>query len=267
MIIDGNKYTVGADPELFMGLNGEFISAHNTIKGDKLNPFLVNKGGVQVDGMALEFNIDPASSEEEFIDNIVSVKATLKDMIGDMDFLETASVMFDEDFIKDIPVVNKVLGCSPDYNAWSFEENATPNSDLMMRTAGGHAHIGGFFSENEFDYTHYLKGARLSRILDSTVGVYSILWDKDDKRREMYGKAGSFRPKTYGMEYRSLSNMWVFNEKLMSFVYQGIEEALRLFHTEYEPDPMFRKIIDNSDRGNKFFQDNQVVEKWGFNYV
>jgi len=51
---------VGCDPEYFVKKNGIFQSAHGLIMGDKKNPQKVRNGAVQVDGMAVEFNIDPA---------------------------------------------------------------------------------------------------------------------------------------------------------------------------------------------------------------
>jgi hypothetical protein len=46
-------------------------------------------------------------------------------------------------------------------------------------------------------------------MLDLRLAVPSLIWDKDKKRRLLYGKAGCFRPKPYGMEYRTLSNAWL----------------------------------------------------------
>ena len=51
---------IGCDPEVFVKQNGVFRSAHGLIRGDKKNPQKIRSGAVQVDGMALEFNIDPA---------------------------------------------------------------------------------------------------------------------------------------------------------------------------------------------------------------
>src|SRR3546814_9474953 len=37
----------------------------------------------------------------------------------------------------------------------------------------------------------------------------------------MYGAAGAFRTKPYGVEYRVLSNAWLKDSKLMSWVYKN----------------------------------------------
>lgn len=265
MKINGKNFTVGADPEVLLMHNQKFVSAHDLLPGDKENPFLVPFGAVQVDGMAAEFNIDPASSYEEFNHNLTEVQNTLAGMIGDKEFIKKASVQFTEEFAMTVPPLNRILGCSSDYNGWTQEENPPPDGEALMRTAGGHAHIGGFTSEDAFDLRHYRTCARLARILDSTIGVYSILWDKDDDRRSMYGQAGAFRPKTYGMEYRSLSNAWIFEKKLTRFVYDGVEKALELmFNKDYEPDPQIQDIINNSDRNSHFFQGNATAKSLGY---
>lgn len=266
MEINGKKYTVGADPEIFVGRNGEFVSAHGLVKGDKRSPLPVYKGAVQVDGLALEFNIDPAESLEEFQSNIDTVQAQLKAMIGDLDFLTSASVTFDEAFVKHIPRENLELGCEPDFDGYVIAPNPRPNGDMLMRTAGGHVHIGGFFASNPMNNMQMGMSAHLAKLLDRTIGVYSVLWDKDDRRRSMYGKAGAFRPKTYGMEYRSLSNAWLFNKDIMAFVYRGVEEALQNMFGErpldYDmPPPLARMIMDKSDRNHSFFKGNRKAEE------
>ena len=244
------NFTIGADPELFVkNAAGQFTSGHNLIPGDKANPFVVKDGAVQVDGLALEFNINPASSYEEFQNNLDSVKQTLRSMIGDHEFLEEASVMFDADFTKDIPMKNMLLGCEADYNGWTLEENTPASAGELMRTAGGHVHVGGFHTDKPFSKRHFMKCARLARIMDETLGVPSVLWDGDDKRRSMYGKAGAFRPKPYGMEYRTLSNRWIFEPRLVKFVYEGAMEAVnKMFGSDYEPDESVVSIINESRR-------------------
>ena len=70
---------VGADPELFVKNpnSGEFISAHGMVPGTKYDPYKVDKGAIQVDGMALEFNIDPARTVDEFVRNITEVETNV----------------------------------------------------------------------------------------------------------------------------------------------------------------------------------------------
>ena len=98
--------------------------------------------------------------------------------------------------------------------------------------------------------------------MDHTLGVYSVLWDKDDKRRSMYGKAGSFRPKPYGMEYRTLSNRWIFNTDLIRFVYNATQEALeKMFDPSFSVGEEVREIINSSDRSSDFFLTPNACKK------
>lgn len=261
MQFNNTTYTIGADPEIFVGKDGQFVSAHDMVPGDKVEPYRVDKGAVQVDGMALEFNIDPVTCLEDFKNNLHQVQNTLKSMIDPQyDFLEAASVHFDKEFLRSVPRKNAVLGCSVDFNGWTLDENPSPKSKNLMRTAGGHIHIGGFGQKDYYEWDYFKLCARLARTLDETIGVHSLFWDKDDKRREMYGKAGSFRPKSYGMEYRTLSNAWLFKDNLIEFVYKGVEEAIgKVFGSDYEPPSVVRDIIDNSDRSNEYFNVNLKV--------
>ena len=41
----------------------------------------------------------------------------------------------------------------------------------------------------------------------------------------MYGKAGAFRPKPYGMEYRVLSNFWLTSDVHMGNVFHLVSRA------------------------------------------
>jgi hypothetical protein len=256
------KITVGADPEVFLGLKGQFVSAHNLLPGTKWDPFPVNKGAIQVDGMAAEFNIDPAEDEESFISNLDIVLSQLKEFVPDHEVLPTPSVTFTKDFLKDIPLQALVLGCDPDFNAYTRGVNPRPNGNKPMRTAGGHVHIGGFESDNIYEANHFNDMCRLSTAMDQTIGVYSVLWDKDDKRRSMYGNAGTFRPKTYGMEYRTLSNAWLFNKKLQGFVYRGVLEAVGLMDDrKWLAKNTARLIIARSDRNNDFFKGNTKADE------
>ena len=135
-------FLVGADPEVFVEKDGELASAYGLIPGTKDKPFPVNNGAVQVDGMALEFNINPASSRLAFAGNIASVKKKLKEMVPTYKIKIVSSVHFPESLMNTQPEEAKTLGCDPDYNAWTEELNETPNAATNMRTAAGHIHVG-----------------------------------------------------------------------------------------------------------------------------
>ena len=262
MEIFGKTFSIGADPEVFVSNNGAFMSGHSLIRGTKYEPMPVNKGAVQVDGMALEFNIDPAFSEEEFISNITEVQSQLKEMISPFDFMSETSVTFSREFLDDIPPENVMLGCDPDFNAYTMSVTPKPSAGKLMRTVGGHIHIGGFFTDSPYSREQIILSSRLAKLMDESVGIYSLLWDNDSQRRKMYGKAGSFRPKPYGMEYRSLSNKWIWNKEIIRFVFEGTKEAItNFFNDNYQPNEEVELII------NKNLNDHPLLKTEKANFV
>jgi len=219
---------IGADPEVFMRKDGKFISAHGAVKGDKKNPFKVDKGAVQVDGMALEFNIDPASTADEFVDNITSVMATLQSLVPDFELVADPVAEFGLEYILAQPEEAKELGCDPDFNAWDDgKPNPKPNGDRSFRTGAGHVHIG-WTNDMDINDPHHREACiMLTKQLDYYLGLGSLLYDGDAKRRTMYGAAGAFRVKPYGVEYRVLSNAWLKSPNLMRWVFETTQQAVK----------------------------------------
>jgi len=225
---------MGADPELFCFKDGKPTSAYNLIKGDKKNPQPVDNGAVQVDGMALEFNINPASNEQEFLFNIKDVMQQLKAMVPEYDVQAVPIAFFGEEYIKNQPKEAKILGCDPDYNAWTSKENQPPNAELPFRTAAGHIHIGWTDKADAKDVEHLGMVESLVKQLDFFLGLPSILFDTDKQRRGMYGKAGAYRSKEYGCEYRVLSNKWLTNDNLIKLIYNNTQKGIdRLMKGEF----------------------------------
>lgn len=264
MKVNNRTITIGADPEFFIGKNGKPTSAYGLIQGTKKKPLKVEKGAVQVDGMALEFNIDPAETEEEFLNNLDVVQKQLLEMIPGFEQLKEASVTFDMQLFGVQPLQATALGCEPDFNGQTNMPNIMDPAlqFFPMRTAGGHVHIGGLDTNDTYSTNHMQLCCDLAQLMDEQVGVYSVLWDKDDKRRQMYGQASAFRPKKYGMEYRTMSNAWIFNKKISSLVFQFTKDAVeRLFDPDRRPvnENIFR-IINESDRNDEFFKHNEKAD-------
>lgn len=216
------KVLVGCDPELFVvNADGKPRGAYGLIPGTKETPFKVDKGAYQVDGMALEFNIDPASTEEEFVTNIQTVMRRLRaDVPPEFKFHIKPSVRFHHAILKAAPDEAKELGCMPDLSAYTMQENPKPNGSTTLRTASGHLHIGLEENADPSSEAHMLKYATLVKHLDLFLGLRALEWDDDTTRQKLYGAPGAMRLKPYGVEYRVLSNMWLESEELVRFVYR-----------------------------------------------
>lgn len=217
---------IGCDPEVFVKRGGLFKSAHGLIKGDKKNPQKVPFGAVQVDGMALEFNIDPAASEDEFALNVTNVFTTMRNMVPDYEVIACPVAHFDAEYMRQQPAEALELGCDPDYNAWTNQPNIKPNAERPMRTASGHVHIGWTDGEDITSKDHIERCNLVVRQLDFYLGLPSLVYDADIERRSMYGKAGCCRYKPYGVEYRTLSNAWLTSQKLMKWVFRNTKAGV-----------------------------------------
>lgn len=247
---------IGADPEIFVkhaviADEGSLVSAHGMNEGTKESPLRVDKGAVQVDGMALEFNIDPASTAEEFSDHIQTVLTQLDELLPSDHHLAfgVSTAHFGSDYINSQPEDAKELGCDPDFNAYRDEINPAPNVEAPFRTAAGHVHIGWTSGADYKDQGHRQMGNQLAKVLDLLLGVPSVLLDPDTERRQLYGQAGAVRYKHYGVEYRTLSNFWVGNPVLEKWVFQQVQNAIIIVQQGDQSwsETEIQKIINNSD--------------------
>jgi hypothetical protein len=85
--------------------------------------------------------------------------------------------------------------CEPDFNAWLQNINDSPDSQTNLRCVGGHVHIG--IDEKYRTEENLLN---IVKMFDILVTLPALLIDKDDRRRELYGKAGAFRFKDFGVK-------------------------------------------------------------------
>lgn len=229
------KYTfkVGADPEFFVKKFDKLVSAYGLVSGTKDAPLPVKWGAVQVDGMALEFNITPATTAFQFERNMSTVLQQITDMVPGYEIFVEPVADFGADYIAEQPEAARDLGCNPDYNAYTKLTNPRPDPMMPFRTASGHIHIGWHDEPVDINDPGHLEACyTLTKALDLFVGAPSLAWDNDDRRRMLYGRAGSFRPKSYGLEYRVLSNKWIVDPLLRRFVYHNTLCAVKAcFHS------------------------------------
>ena len=81
------------------------------------------------------------------------------------------------------------------------------------------------------------------------LGIPSVVKDPDTKRRTLYGKAGDFRLRPYGLEYRSLSSYMMSSKENLEFVWNGIMKAIRAYNCNLPliDSEVVQSIINNSD--------------------
>lgn len=205
---------LGCDPEGFLILGNRFVNAAGLFPGTKKEPFKLDKGAVQVDGTALEFNIDPAATAEEFESNIATVIVQLNEMIQkvdkDMKLVFRPIANFEREDWNTFSNDSKVLGCDPD---WNYYGTVNPNpadklADVPLRTAAGHIHIGWTQDSQKGDPAHFADCLHIAKFFYSN-NVFAPTVADERTRLSYYGSLGSWRPKSYGVELRSPSNLWV----------------------------------------------------------
>lgn len=255
-------FLLGADPEVFVGDKQSIRSIIGKIGGTKDHPLPLPIGdgfAIQEDNVAVEYNIPASESKQLFVENITSamefIGGVLKDRYG-LHFVKDSAVSFPDTELSD-PRAH-VFGCDPDFNAWSKTMNHKPNAeDKNLRTCGGHVHIGVVGTKYEV-----CRPEEIIKACDLFLGVPSVFMDDGVKRKEMYGKHGAFRKKSYGVEYRTLSNFWIFSKETIEWVHEQVERALDavLNGMSFDEDAEnIQKAIDNNDRPLA----QMLVDKYG----
>ena len=84
--------------------------------------------------------------------------------------------------------------------------------------------------------------------MDIIVGNTCVLLDRDpyaEERRKVYGRAGDYRTPEWGIEYRTLSNFWLKEYRLMSMVVGLCRQAASIWRYGFSED--YINIINRKD--------------------
>ena len=239
--------TFGADPELFLMKVG---AKRSTVVGSEriiTAPIKVMRdayeyGTVETDGVQVELHPKSAQCRQGFSNYIREAMKTLKSTVDQHPHLQVSFASLvrvpKREFIG-LSERAKFLGCTPSFNAYGRETKEVNGLEYRIRTAAGHLHLG----LPSIDNGHHkfsagapkIDPARLTRLLDITLGIPSVMIDKDPnqrERRKLYGKAGEYRLPSYGLEYRTLSNFWLQSYPLMSLVCAQARVAVNLAFLE-----------------------------------
>jgi hypothetical protein len=234
------KLFVGADPELFAcRKNGNPVSVIGKMPGTKQEPFEIEGiGAVQVDNVAAEFNTIPATSPDEFSHAVAMPLKVVEDLLKEKRLLisEEAYLNFPQNQLKSFDAL--VAGCDPDFNAYDGSVNSPPDYfNTTARSAAGHVHVGYEMSEED--------KPKLVKTLDLIMTIPALKYESNE-RRSLYGKAGCYRPKSYGLEYRTPSNFWIFSDERRKWVFSCVQKAVEVFKDIVLP-PDLEDVINHHD--------------------
>lgn len=227
MYWNGGK--VGSDPEIFAeDKKGNIVSAFDFL-GSKKKPSKApsraedtsnyGKNNCYWDGFQAEFETHACNCMGWHSDSIQcgleGVWTHLKKFNKDAKLSSKTVMDIPPKLMQKTKPEHAAFGCMPSKNVYGMKGLEADGKDVLYRAAGGHIHFG----------CGKLKPEELKRVvkaLDAVLGVAAVsLFAKvdDPRRRQMYGLAGEHRTPAHGLEYRVLSNAWLFHPVLANIIF------------------------------------------------
>lgn len=256
----------------------DFGATYETIKGKNV---LIKTEEFQwsEDGAAIELQMNPTNDSATFLSRIALAKIELNSFLSQFNLEATTAfpVGFfnlnkywkkrNEDFRSCV-----IFGCDPDEFPYKYielglddpENKHTLNVEThKYRYGGGHIHIQAPTKNPEIYLDNWAKA---SIVFDFLAGLGNVSFAKPTQTRKLekfrlnyYGKPGRIRlqfykekPKTYGIEYRALSNSWTNYPNMTNNLLHLLDIAATViekdmgdkFITHFEKDiPLMHKTI------------------------
>jgi hypothetical protein len=227
----------GSDPEIFVDdkTTGQVIPAFDFLGSKKegtdrtFNPG-TGYGGHRLywDGFQAEFETTPLNCLAYHVDSVFNGLKGLHNKA----VKHNPNAVLSADTVKMIPAdllmsakeEHVTFGCMPSKNAYGMEGKKLPPRECPVRSAGGHIHFG--FEGVKKTEEQLVENVKA---LDAILGVacVSLFAGYDNPlRREFYGLAGEYRTPPHGLEYRVLSNAWLFHPLIMNLVFDLARKAV-----------------------------------------
>jgi hypothetical protein len=227
--------TVGADPEFFFKRRGRMLPSCGLLGGTKEQP--KDLPGyplfqIQEDNVMGEMNVPPARDFDTWRGLYRPLHQHIDALAGGLnaEAVILPSARFTDNALRSKQA--KMFGCSPDQNAWTMQGNATISPEKLKRQgfgnhrfAGGHVHLGINYGHSK-TYSKHVQNILVVRMCDVYLGLPAVILDPDYERRNFYGRAGNYRTKDYGVEYRTLSNFWLTKPEYWEWVYRAAARAV-----------------------------------------
>lgn len=215
----GTDVSFGSDPEMFILKDGKVVPSVFIIPEDDQ--------AVTRDGFQVELHPGVNNCREVAGSNIARCLMQARDYargIGaELSF--GVGVRIDDETWKKSPISLRRFGCNPTENSYGDKKRRVTGMRERFRAGGGHIHVGLYPNLKGGDYN------KMVMLMDIFAGNTMVILDQDEsniERRKNYGRAGEFRPKPYGLEYRVLSNFWLRHYTLWSMASGLVRNALGL---------------------------------------
>lgn len=248
MYVSEPDVTIGSDMEFFFTDGENILPADNFLPNEKaaksvVDPRPTRRGeALFYDGVQGEFNTYWSTCRAYVQDSIWRMLRAAQEVADASNvklLIEPATPISDRtmEWIRD-PMSYR-FGCSPhksvrlDGNDEIIELDGRSH---LVRYAGIHLHFGLTNPDSRTDYwsasEHLISSAvgklRAVQAIDRLVSLPLVLLetDSDRLRRELYGKAGTFRDKDNGFEYRAFSNLYLRSPVLTSMIMYWSRNAI-----------------------------------------
>lgn len=232
------------------------------------------------DGFAAEFGMKPGSCHGWGMDRVrfglELVYLAMKAHDKDANLTLQNVVPIDPEILANASADQIALGCSPSKNAYGDQVDLpTDARTLPFRVAGGHIHFGmSNMNPPKGEATREERNELAAKWMDMVVGVPAVaLFEGIDSptRRRFYGRAGEYRDKTYGLEYRTLSNAWLGHPAIAHLIWnlartgasipdQGFPIQTPAKELKFDEDEI-KNIINNCDAeaARAFIKKHKVI--------
>lgn len=246
---------IGSDSEMILqNHDGSFVSSHKFLKAPKDQPKWFDNFNLQNDGALLEFAINPVDTLDNFNTYIEDAIEASQELVSshNVGLARLSHVVYPDSALESYE--ERLLGCQPSFSCWDMNEHKIDVDSFAykglhpnFRTTGGHVHIGFNHPKNILCLDEDTFRINLGRMLDVYLGTWSVLVDPETERRKLYGQAGDVRMKSYGIEYRSLSNFWIWNKDTREELWHRVHAAYKkarthVVHDVINPDELIQGI-------------------------
>ncbi len=249
------NFLVGSDIEAFITNPDSILeSAENLLKGTKENPTVVSGGRTySIDNILAEYTINPVTSRERFIEEIITMRDHVQNLLPKGYSLEfspsrndTEHLLFTENAL--------TMGCEPSFCVHTASIIETPDgASTILRSSGLHIHLSWPTCDNVNNIEEIEK---FIRACDLFIGLPMLFVEPASERRKIYGQAGSFRFKKYpngweGVEYRVLSGYSQSDRVYLGLIWDYLMTAIEFTNSKEEIDsqdlPLIREAINTCD--------------------